>query len=176
MKLGMHLMQPSFQINPHWISNSGLWKVVLETCRGWPGKLTKGVPFHQDNAPAHKSLVAMAAVHDCGFELGDHPPFFHPSSDLAPSNYFLFPNMKKLFAGKQNWTDDEVISAVEDLKTKSHLIKFDHCVIVSLWIFSPHSTIVYVHLEMDSTKEFHLTPYINIKGPCKSEDVPHLNW
>ena len=24
--------------------------------------------------PAHKSVVAMAAVHDCGFELIDHPP------------------------------------------------------------------------------------------------------
>ena len=33
----------SFQINPHWISNSGLWKVVLETFRGQPKKLTKGV-------------------------------------------------------------------------------------------------------------------------------------
>ena len=34
----------------------------------------KGVLFHHDNAPAHKSVVAMAAVHDCGFELVDHPP------------------------------------------------------------------------------------------------------
>ena len=52
----------------------------------------KGVLFHQDNAPAHKSVVAMAAVRDCGFELVDHPPY---SPDLAPSDYFLFPNMKK---------------------------------------------------------------------------------
>ena len=52
----------------------------------------KGVLFHQDNVPAHKSVVTMAAVHDCGFELVDHPPY---SPDLAPSDYFLFPNMKK---------------------------------------------------------------------------------
>ena len=38
------------------------------------------------------SVVAMAAVHDCGIELDDHPPY---SPDLAPSDYFLFPNMKK---------------------------------------------------------------------------------
>ena len=37
-------------------------------------KPTKGVLFHQDNAPAHKSVVAMAAVLDCGSELVDHPP------------------------------------------------------------------------------------------------------
>ena len=34
----------------------------------------KGVLFLQDNAPAHKSVVAMAAVHECGFELVDHAP------------------------------------------------------------------------------------------------------
>ena len=54
----------------------------------------------------------MAAVHDCGFELVDQPP---NSPNLAPSDYFLFPNMKKKYlAEKQYRTDDEVISAVED--------------------------------------------------------------
>ena len=76
-----------------------------------PGKLTKGVLLHQDNAAAHKSLVAMSAVHDCGFELIDHPPY---SPDLAPSDYLLFPNLKKHLAGKRYESDDDVISAVED--------------------------------------------------------------
>ena len=72
----------------------------------------KGVPFHQVNAPAQKSVVAMATARDCGFELVDHPPY---SPDLAPSDYFLFPNiMKKHSAGKQYQTNDEVISAIED--------------------------------------------------------------
>ena len=77
----------------------------------WPGKLTKGVLLHQDNAHPHKSLVAMSAVHDCGFKLIDHPPY---SPDLAPSDYFLFPNLKKHVAGKWYESDDDVISAVED--------------------------------------------------------------
>ena len=38
-----------FQISSHWISNSRLWKVVLETYHEWPGKLMKGVLFYQDN-------------------------------------------------------------------------------------------------------------------------------
>ena len=59
----------SFQINLHWMSNSGLWKVE-DTFREQPEKLMKVVLFHQDNAPAHKSVVAMAAMHDCGFKLG----------------------------------------------------------------------------------------------------------
>ena len=60
----------------------------------------------------------MAAVHDCGFELVDHPSY---SPDLAPSNYFLFPNMKIQLAGKQYRTDDEVISAVEDVEDQDEI-------------------------------------------------------
>jgi len=51
------------------------------------GKLTKGVVFHQDNAPAHTSAVAMAAIHGCGFEILSHPLY---SPDLAPSGFHLF--------------------------------------------------------------------------------------
>ena len=58
--------------------------------------MTKGVLFHQDNAPVHKPVVAMAAVRDCGFKLVDHPPC---SRDLAPSDYFLFPNMINTWLG-----------------------------------------------------------------------------
>ena len=46
------------------------------------GELTRGVLFHQDNAPAHTSTVAMAAIQKCGFQLVEHPPC---SPDLAPS-------------------------------------------------------------------------------------------
>ena len=53
----------------------------------------------------------MAAVCDCGFELVDHPPY---SSDLASSDYFLFPDMKKTHLVEKFRTDDEVISAGED--------------------------------------------------------------
>ena len=74
-------------------------------------KATKGVQLHQDNAPADKSLVAKSAVHDRGFELIDHPLY---SPDLAPSDYFLLPNLKKHLAGKRCKSDDAFISAVED--------------------------------------------------------------
>ena len=79
-----------------------------------PGKLTKGVLLHQDNAPAHKYLVAMSAVHDCGFELIDHPSY---SPDLAPSDYFLFPKLKKHLAWKWYESDDDVISTVDITKS-----------------------------------------------------------
>lgn len=71
----------------------------------------KGVLFHQDNASAHKSVVAMTAVRDCGFELVNHLPY---SPDLATSDYFLFLYMVKHLPEKHYGTDDEVISALED--------------------------------------------------------------
>ena len=75
------------------------------------GKLTKGVLFHQDNAPSHKAAIATATIHDCGFDLIQHPPY---SPDLAPSDFHLFPNMKKHLAGRHFHTNDEVMSAVGD--------------------------------------------------------------
>ena len=75
------------------------------------GKLTKDVLLHQDNAPVHKSVIAMAAIHDCGFKLIEHP-FFSPY--LAPSDFHLFPKLKTAISGTHFQSDDDVIHAVDD--------------------------------------------------------------
>ncbi|XP_071097976.1 histone-lysine N-methyltransferase SETMAR-like [Haliotis cracherodii] len=75
------------------------------------GQLTKGGFYHHDNAPAHRSLIAMAKNHDCGFELLQHPPY---SPDLAPSDYHLFPQLKRHLAGTHFHSDDDVITAVNN--------------------------------------------------------------
>uniref|UniRef100_A0A3Q1F3Z6 Tc1-like transposase DDE domain-containing protein n=1 Tax=Acanthochromis polyacanthus TaxID=80966 RepID=A0A3Q1F3Z6_9TELE len=77
----------------------------------WHGMLRRGVLFHQDNAPVHKSVVAMAAIHECGFELVQHPPY---CPDLAPSDFHLFPNMKRHLAGTHYATNNDIIAAVND--------------------------------------------------------------
>ncbi len=46
------------------------------------GRLSKAVLFHEDNSSIHNSVIAMAAIHECGFELIQHPPY---SPDLAAS-------------------------------------------------------------------------------------------
>ena len=74
------------------------------------GKLSLGVLFHQDNAPAHKSTVAMAAIQECVSQLVEHPPY---SPDLAPSDYYLLPKMKKELSGRHFRTDDDVKQANE---------------------------------------------------------------
>lgn len=68
----------------------------------------KKVLFLQDNAPVHTSTIAMAKFHELRFELLPHPPY---SPDLAPSDFFLFPNLKKWLGGKRFTSNDEIIDA-----------------------------------------------------------------
>ncbi|KYB24575.1 Mariner Mos1 transposase-like Protein [Tribolium castaneum] len=73
-----------------------------------PGLVKKKILFHQDNAPCHKSVIAMEKINELGFELVPHAPY---SPDLAPSDFNLFPNLKKFHAGKKYGSDSEVIVA-----------------------------------------------------------------
>jgi len=76
--------------------------------------------FYQDNAPAHKSVLAMGKLRDLHYELLEHPSC---SPDLAPSDFFLFPKLKLFLAGQRFSSNQEAIAAVEgyfaDL-TKNH--------------------------------------------------------
>ena len=75
------------------------------------GKLSKGVLLQQDNARVHTCKVAMDAVERNGYELISYPAY---SPDLAPSDFFLFPNLKKDIRGLHFRSDEEVVTAVEE--------------------------------------------------------------
>ena len=51
------------------------------------------VLLHKHIAPVHKSVIAMAAINDIGFELIEHPPY---SPDLAPSDLSISKRIKNL--------------------------------------------------------------------------------
>jgi histone-lysine N-methyltransferase SETMAR len=74
------------------------------------GKLTRGILLLHDNAPPHKSNVAQAAIHDAKFTELNHPAY---SPDVAPSDYFLFANLKRHLRGKQYSTNEQLIASVE---------------------------------------------------------------
>ena len=66
------------------------------------GKLSTCVLLQQDNA----------RVHTCnGYELILHPAY---SPDPAPSDFFLFPNLKKDIRGLNFRSDEEVVTAFEE--------------------------------------------------------------
>lgn len=54
-----------------------------------------------------KCAVAMAKLHQLGYELVDHPPY---SPDLAASDFFLFPNLKNWLGGRRFASNDEVMT------------------------------------------------------------------
>jgi len=76
-----------------------------------PGLQKKKIIFHQDNVPAHKSVLAMGKLRDLHYELLEHPPY---SPDLAPSDFCLFPKLKLFLAGQRfSFLNQEAIAAVE---------------------------------------------------------------
>lgn len=75
-----------------------------------PHLAKKKVLFHQDNAPAHKSAISMAKLQELRYELVPHPPY---SPDLAPCDYYLYPNLKKWLGGKRFGSNEEVITETE---------------------------------------------------------------
>jgi len=74
------------------------------------GKVTKGVLFLYDNAPAHRALATQKKLACLGFQCLDQPPY---SPDLTPSDYHLFPGLKKQLKGRHFSCDAEVIAAAE---------------------------------------------------------------
>jgi len=65
---------------------------ILKEKRHGNYSYTKGVLFLYDNAPIHRALATQKKLVYLGFQYLDYPPY---SPDLAPSDYHLFPGLKK---------------------------------------------------------------------------------
>jgi len=76
------------------------------------GKVTKGVLFLTDNAPAHRALTTQKKMAYLDFQYLDHPP---SSPDLAQSDYHLLPGLKKQLKSRHFSSDAEIIAAAETL-------------------------------------------------------------
>ena len=61
------------------------------------GKFTKNVLFLHDNAPAHGAIATQKKLAYLALQYLDHPLY---SPDLAPSDYHLFPGLKKQLKGR----------------------------------------------------------------------------
>jgi len=74
------------------------------------GKVTKGILFLHDNALPHRALATQKKLAYMGFPCLDYPP---SSLDLAPSDYHLFPRLKKQLKGCHFSSEVEVIAALK---------------------------------------------------------------
>jgi len=105
----IYYLQKGQTINAEYYSSllAQLKDILKEKHRG---KVTKGVLFLHDNAPAHRALATQKKLAYLGFQFLDHPPY---SPDLARSDYHLFPGLKKQLKGLHFSSDAEVIAAAE---------------------------------------------------------------
>ena len=74
------------------------------------GNFTKVVLFLHDHVPAHLALATQKKLAYLCFQCLDHLPY---SPDLAPSDYHLFPGLKKQLKFRHFSSDAEVIAAAE---------------------------------------------------------------
>jgi histone-lysine N-methyltransferase SETMAR len=90
-------LQKGKSINGVYYANL-LQRLSDEIKKKQPHLAKKKVSLHQDNSPVHTSVIAMAKIYELKFELLPHAPY---SPDLAPSDYFLFPNLKTWLSDKR---------------------------------------------------------------------------
>ena len=87
-------------------------------------KITKGILFLHDNAPAHRTLAAQKKLAYLSFQCLDHPPY---SRDLDASKYHLFSGLNKQLKFRHFSSDADDIAAAEtwlDGKTSEFLFEW----------------------------------------------------
>lgn len=74
-----------------------------------PDLARSGFILHHDNAPAHESHLVKSAITELVIERLRHPPY---SPDLAPCDFWLFPNLKDSLRGNRYEGRNELKEAV----------------------------------------------------------------
>jgi len=74
------------------------------------GKITKDFLFLHDSAPAHRALATHKKLAYLGFQYLGHPQY---CLYLDPSDYHLFPGLKKQLKSRHFSSDTKVIAAAE---------------------------------------------------------------
>jgi histone-lysine N-methyltransferase SETMAR len=70
----------------------------------------KGILFLQGNAALHIAAIMHQKLADLHFEVLKHPAY---SPDLAPMDYYLFPNLKKHLMGRKFLSAEKAILAAD---------------------------------------------------------------
>jgi len=105
--------------------NKEFYKTVLQclrdaVCRHRPEKWRSGNwILHHDNAPAHRAVTTNEFLVKHNIPLLPQPPF---SPDLAPCDFFLYPQLKETMKGRRfDYVEDIQANATRQLRaiTKS---------------------------------------------------------
>jgi histone-lysine N-methyltransferase SETMAR len=123
-------------VNAQWYCETCLPVVFDELRRQRPKTGVRGILLHHDNAPAHTAAQTLDFLHDEGVQLVTHPLY---SPDLAPSDFYLFPELKKHLRGKRYSSAEEAVSAMNDVLKVVPKESFQDC--FQKWFSRMHSCI-----------------------------------
>ena len=79
-------------VTSEWYTNTCLPQVFESWSKRRPRTGTRGLLLHHDNASAHTAAATLDYLQENNVQLVTHPPY---SPDLAPCDFFLFPQIKK---------------------------------------------------------------------------------
>ena len=100
--------------------NSEYYKELLEClrndlCRKWPEKWANSFILHHDNTPCHTSFLVQQFLSNKNITVCPYPPY---SLDLAPCNFWLFPEVKMTMKGKRFESIQDIeVATTAQLKT-----------------------------------------------------------
>ncbi len=111
-------------VNADWYTEVCLPAVFKALEEERPSGGLRGILLHHDNAPAHTAAKTMDFLHDTGVQLIPHPPY---SPDLAPADYFLFPEAKKELRGKRFKSAELAVAAFNEVLNVISKNAFQDC-------------------------------------------------
>lgn len=77
--------------------------------------------FHEDNSPRHKSMITIVKFYELKLEILTHPPY---PLDLAPSDYYLIVDHKRMLLWKIFASNDEIIAKTNAYFNGKDKVKF----------------------------------------------------
>ena len=95
-----------------WYVTNCLPQVLDAVARRRPRTRNRGMLLHHDNAPAHRSHVVVDFLASEHIQEVGHPPY---SPDLAPCDFFVFPNVKRLMRGIRYESPEAAVEAFTEL-------------------------------------------------------------
>ena len=97
-------------VNAEWYCTVCIPQVLENWSRRRPKTGTRGLLWHHDNASAHTAARTQDFLQERSIRLLPHPPY---SPDLAPCDFFLFPNVKDKIRGVRFNSPEEAREAFE---------------------------------------------------------------
>jgi histone-lysine N-methyltransferase SETMAR len=111
-------------VNAEWYCTVCLPAVFDKLQETRPGTGLRGILLHHDNAPAHTAAQTIDFLHTTGVQLVSHPPY---SPDLAPCDFYLFPEIKKRLRGKRYESANAAVAVMNDILDDIPKENFSKC-------------------------------------------------